>query len=121
MNSSNLAELKTQLENRRQELLSLTARAMSDGRALNEEPQDTGDRSLSTFEKELLFQQANDNRRRLRMIESALRRFQEGTYGHCLKCGEQIGSRRLKAMPFANYCLECQRELEDQRLQNRAA
>ncbi len=43
----------------------------------------------------------------LRQVERARERLREGTYGHCSKCGEAIGSARLSVMPMAERCLKC--------------
>ncbi len=44
----------------------------------------------------------------LREIRSALRRIDEGTFGTCLHCEEEISQRRLQAAPWAGLCLQCQ-------------
>jgi DnaK suppressor protein len=44
----------------------------------------------------------------LREVESALERVRGGTYGVCEGCGEDISPNRLKAIPWARYCLTCQ-------------
>jgi DnaK suppressor protein len=44
----------------------------------------------------------------LREIRSALRRIDEGTFGACLHCEEEISQRRLQAVPWAPLCLQCQ-------------
>lgn len=49
---------------------------------------------------------------RLREVEAALRRMEEGTYGICQACGRPIDVARLKAIPFAAFCLECQSKRE---------
>jgi DnaK suppressor protein len=49
---------------------------------------------------------------RLHQIETAFDRLEHGSYGVCEKCGEQISVERLKALPFAIYCIDCQREHE---------
>ena len=46
--------------------------------------------------------------RTLREVESALKRVVGGTYGECEACGEEISANRLKAIPWACYCLTCQ-------------
>ena len=48
-------------------------------------------------------------------IDNALQRLNEGTYGICDECGEEINEKRLNAMPFAVLCVDCQteRELQD--------
>ncbi|GEM_PF-5389217 len=45
-------------------------------------------------------------------VEGALRRFQEGRYGVCEECGEEIPVERLQAVPATVLCIDCQRELE---------
>ncbi len=49
----------------------------------------------------------------LREIEEALQRIEDGTYGTCEMCGKAIRKVRLKAVPHAKYCIECQRECEE--------
>lgn len=48
----------------------------------------------------------------LRLIEAALSRIQEGTYGVCTSCGDPITPRRLDALPWTQYCLRCQQARE---------
>jgi DnaK suppressor protein len=45
-------------------------------------------------------------------VEAALQRLDEGTYGHCEDCLKPISEERLKAMPFARRCIDCQRHAE---------
>jgi DnaK suppressor protein len=42
------------------------------------------------------------------MVEGALQRLDTGRYGTCLNCGDAIAAKRLKAIPWAEYCLACQ-------------
>lgn len=44
----------------------------------------------------------------LRLVESALERLDLGEYGTCANCGTSISSKRLQAVPWAKYCLDCQ-------------
>jgi DnaK suppressor protein len=48
----------------------------------------------------------------LKQVEKALERFSQGTYGLCESCGQTIDPARLKALPHASRCLDCQRRLE---------
>jgi DnaK suppressor protein len=48
----------------------------------------------------------------LRRINEALARLKEGSYGHCLECGSEISERRLRALPFAVRCKECEEARE---------
>ncbi len=54
-------------------------------------------------------------RSQLLLIERALCKISEGTYGQCESCTGEIGEKRLKARPFATLCIECMEEQEDPR------
>lgn len=56
---------------------------------------------------------ASISSRTVQMIEAALRKLEEGTYGRCSDCRQPIGAARLRALPFADACRECQ-ERRDQ-------
>jgi DnaK suppressor protein len=53
----------------------------------------------------------------LNKINEALARLEEGTYGYCFECGEEIAQARLRALPFAVRCKDCEeaREIAQQR------
>ena len=48
----------------------------------------------------------------LAKIDAALKKIDDGEYGECISCGEQIGVARLKARPVAELCIECKSEQE---------
>jgi len=50
----------------------------------------------------------------LERVNEAVRHFDEGTYGYCVDCGEVIASSRLRAMPFAVRCRDCEDTREDE-------
>jgi DnaK suppressor protein len=110
-------QYRWKLESGRQDVLRLLDRLASETRALDvDPPQDTGDQSIGSLAKESLFRQSAQRRHLVRMIEAALRRIAEGTYGVCVTCADDIPRKRLEAVPWADYCLRCQeiaeRELE---------
>jgi RNA polymerase-binding transcription factor DksA len=47
-------------------------------------------------------------------INDALERMEQGTFGRCEECGQDIPSKRLEALPYARYCLEDAERLQDQ-------
>ena len=63
-------------------------------------------------DRELSLLLSNRDRKKLLAINEALEKINEGNYGVCQECGEQIGAGRLKAMPLANYCVDCQSKIE---------
>jgi DnaK suppressor protein len=104
------------LENRRDEILRSLTRVQKEGRSQQcDWPQDIGDRSVASFSRELLFQEATQKRQLLRRIDEALERIRQGTFGECLSCGNEINPKRLDAMPFTAYCRDCQENFERER------
>ncbi len=55
----------------------------------------------------------------LNRIGAALTRLEEGTYGYCYECGEEIAERRLRALPFATRCKNCEEVCETERNRER--
>jgi DnaK suppressor protein len=68
-------------------------------------------------ERELAIRNLDRETNLLRSVRSALRRVDEGTYGTCLHCEEDISPKRLNAVPWAPYCIQCQEEADRQREQ----
>ncbi len=50
---------------------------------------------------------------RLKAIDAAIARLSAGAYGKCMNCGEEVPLERLQAVPFAQYCIDCQDEMND--------
>ena len=73
---------------------------------------DLGDQANTAYTREFQFELGNGDRRLLRAVLTALRKLDEGGFGECERCGEPIGEKRLDALPFARYCIDCQRRLE---------
>lgn len=73
---------------------------------------DEGDTALYAVEKEILFELTNNEKAMLDAIEAALRKMDKKTYGICELCQKDISIKRLKATPWARYCLSCQRKLD---------
>lgn len=73
---------------------------------------DIVDRANSSYSREFLFSLTGGESEQLRLIEEALSRIEEGTYGVCQNCGQAIGEPRLKAVPWARYCVDCQEMAE---------
>ncbi len=75
-------------------------------------PQDAGDRCVMSLSKESLFHQSGERRVMVRLIRAALARIEQGNFGACLACGDDINARRLDALPWTQYCLRCQQGVE---------
>ena len=73
---------------------------------------DEVDAALDAAQNELSSQLAEVESRELAHIENALKRMREGDYGNCESCVNSIPLARLQALPYATYCIDCQREME---------
>lgn len=75
---------------------------------------DVVDAALDSVQDEISSQLAEVESRELARIEYALERMRNGQYGVCEGCGNGIPMARLNALPYATYCIVCQREAERQ-------
>ncbi len=66
-------------------------------------------------EKEALATKCNYYRRKLKSVKDSLSRLRSGKFGVCDACGDEIGEKRLSALPTALFCLECQESYERER------
>ncbi|HPN89152.1 MAG TPA: TraR/DksA family transcriptional regulator [Candidatus Omnitrophota bacterium] len=70
------------------------------------------DVATDMYDKEFNLGLASHDRKLLQKIDDALLRIEKGTYGICLGSGKPISQARLDAIPYAEYCLEYQEELD---------
>ena len=89
---------------------------MGDLSMLNELREQTGgdevDAALDAAQNEISSQLAEVESRELANVEVALERIRSGHYGKCDGCNDSIPLARLQALPYATFCIECQREME---------
>jgi DnaK suppressor protein len=74
--------------------------------------QDLADKAYSAYSKELNFSLSDSERNLLMLIEEAFTRMKDGSYGVCTNCGVTIGEKRLQAVPWTPFCIDCQ-ELQE--------
>jgi DnaK suppressor protein len=109
--------LRRYLINKRQDILREAKNEISkyikgETRQLVESALDDGDWSVIDLSEDISLRQLSAHRETLVKIDETLRKLHEGTYGLCEECGEAINEGRLKVMPFAIYCIDCQESLE---------
>jgi len=66
-----------------------------------------GEGDPSIYEREINMALRRRTRRKVRSLQEALTRFEEGTYGICERCGRQVAAQRLEALPEARLCFDC--------------
>jgi RNA polymerase-binding transcription factor len=120
--SARYADLKKILEDRRREIMSEVQGKIRDVRTegntqkLNE-VFDAGESSEADIQEDIEFALIQMKAETLQKINEALGRLEEGLYGNCYECGEEISEPRLRALPFAVRCKDCEeaREMAEQR------
>ncbi|MCC7498482.1 MAG: TraR/DksA family transcriptional regulator [Bryobacterales bacterium] len=77
-----------------------------------EKSPDALDEVQHAAERELAIRNLDRESNMLRMVRAALRRFDDGSYGTCMHCEEDISPKRLNAVPWAPYCIQCQEKAD---------
>ncbi|KRT63631.1 MAG: TraR/DksA family transcriptional regulator, DnaK suppressor protein [Candidatus Dadabacteria bacterium CSP1-2] len=112
-------EIKDMLIEMRKELLKdVSQSAKMERDYLRFDIGDFYDHASSDRDRELMLTLTDRERDKLVLIDEALRRIKDGNYGICENCGDEIGEDRLRAMPFAKFCLSCKIDLERQESRN---
>jgi DnaK suppressor protein len=116
-------ELKKMLEDRRRELMSDVQGRIRDVRSENNKERevlDQGESSEVDIQEDIEFALIQMKSETLNKVDAALRRLEEGSYGDCFECGEEISEARLRALPFAVRCKDCEEARETAELRERA-
>ena len=104
------------LEDRRRELMNEVQDKIRDvrteGGGKEREVLDQGESSEVDIQEDIEFALIQMKSETLNKVDAALRRLEEGTYGNCFECGEEISEARLRALPFAARCKDCEEERE---------
>ncbi len=113
MRAAELKKLRQALEERRRDLVASYKRAQEANRRGNDDgPLDLADTATELYTQEFNYSLSENDRAQLALVDAALERMDSGGYGECEECGETISDARLKAVPWAIYCLECQEDKE---------
>ena len=91
------------------QLRALSKTALSDSEKAGEDSADAGSEA---FLRETELALLGEEGKRLSLVQSALQRFDEGTYGKCLDCGKTIEPARIDAIPYAQFCMTCEKARE---------
>ena len=101
----NIKERQAQIETRIAELTGQMQKIPDD---LDQPlPADLEDQAIDLEDDEVLERLGRANQQELRLLNDALKRIADGTYGICAKCGEDISQARLDAVPYALICRDC--------------
>ena len=124
MAGARYAELKRILEQRRREILNEVQEKMRDVRAIGASGEgqgvlDAAETTEADIQDDIELALIQMKSETLHKIEEALSRLDEQTYGYCFECGDEISERRLRALPFAVRCKDCEEAREMAELRER--
>lgn len=108
---ANIDVYKAKLEELRDQL-NTTIRKKKEEAIPEAEVGDEGDVAMRSLSRDLVFEVTDNEHRLLEEVEAGLRRIEKNTYGICEANGEKISIARLKAIPYARYCINCQGRFE---------
>jgi DnaK suppressor protein len=112
MTTTNLEDFRRTLEAKRRELMSNTA----DREEIRiENAAEEFDRLQQQMNREVAIRNLDRESTLLKSVQSALARIEDESFGICLRCDEEIPEKRLKALPWAAYCVKCQEIVDRQR------
>jgi DnaK suppressor protein len=112
MTTINLEEFRRTLQAKRRELMSNTA---DRDEIRIENAAEDFDRLQQQMNREVAIRNLDRESTLLKSVQSALARIEDESFGICLRCDEEIPEKRLKALPWAAYCVKCQEIVDRQR------
>jgi DnaK suppressor protein len=117
MDKKRLDYYKKKLQTRRDELARGIARTQQEGREADEDPTvDLADKAANSYTKEFLFGQTHNERALLQLVDDALARIRDESFGECVSCHQELQQKRLEAVPWTRYCISCQEKVEQGQL-----
>lgn len=113
MNKAQLKKFQDLLEAKRQDILQRAQQTLSEDMALDaDDLPDEMDLASSEYLQSFTFRLRGREKMFLDKIGKALERIQEGTFGQCDECGEEISIKRLEARPETTLCIRCKEDQE---------
>jgi len=103
-------QMKEALFSLKKEIIDTLLANNEDFRAIVEgiDPKDFADIASDDMDRKMLETIGTKDLKRMKLIDSAISRIEQGKYGLCMKCGKRIPKERLEAIPYALLCIECQ-------------
>jgi DnaK suppressor protein len=111
MDKDSIEKMKVLLLSQKREILDTLIATNADFRAIVEEmdPKDFADVASDDIDRKMIEALGSVEIKRLRAIDAALSRINQGKYGSCMKCNKKIPPERLQAIPYAVLCVDCQK------------
>ncbi|MCL7487636.1 MAG: RNA polymerase-binding protein DksA [Desulfobulbaceae bacterium] len=112
MDEKQILKFKDQLEEMKEKIINDVEQTLSEMTTQNGNIPDPNDRATVESDRNFELRIRDRERKLMNKIEEALGRIDEGTYGICEGCGEDIAEKRLEARPVAKFCIDCKTKQE---------
>lgn len=113
LSKKQIASLRERLEEEKKRIIDLYENDLKAGQQSSDfGTEDLVDQANAAWNREFNFALSDGERKQLLLIEGALQRLEDGTYGYCLHSGEPIALPRLEAVPWARYTVDVQEKIE---------
>jgi DnaK suppressor protein len=110
-----LAVYKKTLGARRNEIVRKLSEFRNESKEVETDiAQDVADKAESSYTKEFLLSLSDAERDLLFQMDAALRRIDRGEFGNCQMCQKEISKKRLNALPWTPFCIDCQEKAESE-------
>ena len=118
MDKKNLEYFKNKLLDARNQILNSGVLSNFEDLQINsDDTADEGDLATSTVNQQVSFSIREKEMNKLRRIDAALERVEDGSYGFCIESGDEIEQKRLETQPWAEFCIEVAEEKEREQAQ----
>jgi DnaK suppressor protein len=115
LNKAEREKYKKRLLEKKEEIIAKLSEFYSESKEVESGiAQDIADKAESSYTKEFLLSLSDAERKRLFLIDEALKRIEKNEYGICQMCQKTISKKRLNAVPWAPHCIECQEKAEEE-------
>ncbi len=115
MKKKELAVYKKTLVVRRNEIVRKLSEFRNESKEVETDiAQDVADKAESSYTKEFLLSLSDAERDLLFQMDAALRRIDRGEFGNCQMCQKEISKKRLNALPWTPFCIDCQEKAESE-------
>lgn len=115
MKKKELAVYKKTLVARRNEIVRKLSEFRNESKEVETDmAQDVADKAESSYTKEFLLSLSDAERDLLFQMDAALRRIDRGEFGNCQMCQKEISKKRLNALPWTPFCIDCQEKAESE-------
>jgi len=114
MDKNFIEKIKASLVELKSEIISNLIASNEDFKQIVDDmdPKDLADIASDDIDRKMIEALGSQELKRLKLIDSALTRIEQGKYGLCMKCGKRIPQDRLEAIPYALMCIECKTDDE---------